>query len=71
MKQSVGVTITQAVNNILIGLECRSLIFSACLLFIDLYSLFIFPVICVSLSSFLNKPICGGFILQIPPGEMF
>ena len=44
--------------------------FSAQLLFIDLYSLFIFPVICTSLSSFLNKPVYGGFILQIPSGEM-
>jgi hypothetical protein len=27
-------------------------------------------VICTNLSPFLNKPIYGGFILQIPPGEM-
>lgn len=44
--------------------------FFACLLFIDLCSLFIFPGTCMRLSLFLSKPICGGFILQIPSGEM-
>lgn len=40
--------------------------FSAWILFIDLYSLFIFPVICTSLSPFLNKPMYGGFYVAHP-----